>query len=172
MPLKRSRFTTVLRFVIPILVTLLWLSFIYSNSLKNGEESSEQSGTVHEIVNDIADNIGIEEPIEEADIRTGAHFLEFAVLSFLLCCDLVIFRTVTLKKKLYVSIPILCTSVPVCFILACTDEFLQRFSEDRGPSMEDVMTDTLGALCALAGFIVLFVSVFTIRKIIKKKTSL
>ena len=118
MSIQKSRIFTVLRYVLPILLTLLWLSFIYGNSLKTGEQSSEQSGKVHEVVNDIAQSVGIEKPISEHTVRKSAHFFEFAVLGGLICLDLWAFRIVSLKKKLHTSVLLSLTSLPICSLLA------------------------------------------------------
>ena len=167
---KKNVFLTVLRISLPILITLLWLGFIYSNSLKDGKKSGEQSGKVHEIVNDVAQSVGVEEPISERTVRKSAHFTEFAVLGMLLCADLVCFGVITPKRKLCVSCLLALTAVPSAALFASVDEILQNFSEGRGPSVIDVLIDTSGAAAATVIFIVCFVlTVFTLRKIGSKK---
>ena len=166
---KRARFVTFLRFAIPILITVLWLSFIYSNSLKNSVESGEQSGKVHEIVNDVAQNIGIQEPITEPQVRESAHFIEFAVLSMLLCCDLWAFGVISVRKKLYVSLLFLLATLPASALLAGIDELLQKFSEGRATDIADVLTDTSGALTALLIFAASFSLLVLINRLVKRR---
>ena len=169
---KYSAFLNILRFALPIIITLLWLGFIYSNSLKTGTQSSEQSGKVHQIVNEVADKVGIDEPISEKTVRKTAHFTEFAVLGFLVCADLVCFGIVTPKRKLYISCLLSLTAIPISAIFASADELLQNFSEGRRPSVTDVLIDTSGAAAATAVFIAFFASaVFIFGKIKAKKQS-
>ncbi len=158
----------ILRIAIPILITVLWLGFIYGNSLKSGEESGTQSGQVHQIVNEVAQNVGIQKPISEHFVRKSAHFIEFAVLGLLICADLWAFRVASFSKKLYISAPLLLCSVPICALLASVDEFLQRFSDSRGPSLKDVLLDTSGSATAT----VIFISVFILTYFIYKKSVL
>lgn len=167
---ERIRLVTVLRFVIPILITLLWLVFIYGNSLKSGVESGEQSGRIYKIINEITSFLGFQKPISEHFIRKCAHFIEFAILSILICSDLCAFGLVSFRQKLYISASILLLSVPTSAIFASIDETLQRFSADRGPSVADVMLDTSGALTATVIFIAVFILVKYIFGIVKKKS--
>ena len=157
----------VLRIAIPVLITVLWLGFIYSNSLKSGEESGAQSGQVHKVVNEVAQGVGIEKPISEHLVRKSAHFIEFAVLGLFICADIWALRVAALTKKLYVSAPLLLCSVPVCALLASVDEFLQRFSDSRGPSLKDVLLDTSGSAAATVIFIFAFIIIYCIYKKIK-----
>ncbi|MBE6668340.1 MAG: hypothetical protein E7607_08555 [Ruminococcaceae bacterium] len=166
MSIQNSRFLTALRYIIPLLLTVLWLTFIFGNSLKTGEQSSEQSGKVHEVVNDVAQSIGIEKPISEHTVRKSAHFLEFAVLGGLVCIDLWAFRIVSLKKKLHISSLFSLLSLPICAVFASIDELLQKTSKDRGPSVIDVLIDTSGA--ATATF--LFILVFAVLTLVWKRT--
>ena len=154
----------ILRIAIPILITVLWLGFIYGNSLKSGEESGAQSGKVHEIVNNVAQDVGIQKPISQHFVRKSAHFIEFAVLGILICADLWALRAASLSKKLYISAPLLLCSIPTCFILAAVDEFIQRFSDSRGPSFSDVLLDTLGSASTTVAFICAFILTYFIYK--------
>ena len=165
MNIQKSRFITALRYIIPILLTVLWLTFIFGNSLKTGEQSSEQSGKVHEIVNDVAQSIGIEKPISEHTVRKSAHFLEFAVLGALICIDLWAFRLVSLKKKLHISLLFSLIALPICASFAGIDELLQKTSKDRGPSVIDVLIDSAGSAAA----ILLFICGFSLLCIFEKK---
>ena len=156
MNIQKSRLFTVLRYVLPILLTLLWLSFIFGNSLKTGEQSSEQSGKVHEVVNEVAQSIGIEEPISEHTVRKSAHFLEFAVLGGLICIDLWAFKLISLKKKLHKSVLLSLLALPICALLASIDELLQKTSDGRGPYVTDALIDTSGSASAILLFILVF----------------
>ena len=154
-----------LRYGLCPLLTVLWLCFIFGNSLQSGVESSEQSGKVHQIVNEVAQSVGIEEPISEKAVRKGAHFLEFAILSSLICTDLFCFGLVKLKAKPTALLTSLC-AVPLCAILAMIDEYIQTFSAGRSCQWEDVLLDTSGAALAAVCFLGVC---FALRALIGRK---
>ena len=150
--------------VILILCTVLWLCFIYSNSLKSGEESGEQSGKVHDIIGTVTAFLGFDKPISEHFIRKAAHFTEFAVLGLLICLDLWSIRLLSLNKKLVTSVLWASVSVPACALFAAADELLQNFSKGRGPSATDVLIDVSGSLTAVVVFIAFFSLLFLLLR--------
>ena len=157
----------VLRIVIPVSLTLLWLGFLFGNSLKDGVASSEQSGKVHEIVNEVASSVGIQEPITEPTVRNMAHFTEFAVLGVLLCLDVWALGLARLSRDRRWDFLWLLLALPTCFLLACLDEVLQTFSEGRSCDFADVLTDTAGASIGISVFLLLFLLIrlaFKIKK--------
>ena len=147
-----------------ILLTVAWLAFIFGNSLQNGEESGEQSGKVHMIVNNVAQSIGIEKPISEQAVRKTAHFTEFAILSLLLCLDGCAFRILRLSQKVRLSCALVSASIPICFLLACIDELLQTTSPGRAAQFTDILLDTSGAICGMAFFLLIFLILRRIRQ--------
>lgn len=77
-------------------------------------------------------------------IRKCAHIGEYAILALLL------FRTAIFMTNLKRSMLILYASVwIVCSLVAVTDEFHQTFVISRGPSVRDVMIDSVGAILGL-----------------------
>ena len=84
---------------IALILTLLWIAFIFGNSLDSGAESSAKSSTVHEVVNELAASLGAKEEISEKTIRTSAHFAEFAVLSLLFCIDAALFFSLSPARR-------------------------------------------------------------------------
>ena len=160
----RATFIKILRIALPLLLTALWIAFIWSNSLKSGVESGEDSGRVFAAISKMTNAIGLGTPISEHFIRKAAHFTEFAVLGALFCADLVCLRAVKLTQKVSVSVPLLLCSVPASTLFATADEFLQNFSDGRGSSAKDVLIDTSGALCATLIFVAIFILVRFIHK--------
>ena len=166
---KQKILTIVTRFLLPSLITALWLSFIYGNSLKTGVESSEASGLVHRLVNTIPELLGLGSPISEHFVRKAAHFTEFAILGILVCSDLWCFSAVSLTRPFYLNAPILAISVPICAFFASLDEYLQGFVDGRGPSVTDVLIDTSGAFVSTIFFILIFGIIWYTRKKIQSE---
>ena len=113
------------------------ISFIFSNSLKNSEESHKDSNVIVEVVEDVADRII---PNNHWDwnyiVRKSAHIFEFFVLGV---CTMLFFSQVHTKTKLNVLSAFVCV-----IVIASTDEFIQRFT-GRTSSLKDVMIDLFGA---------------------------
>ena len=156
MLLKHPTVLRVLRIAIPLLLTVLWLGFIFGNSLKDAAASTEQSSQVHEIVNEVASSVGIKEPISEKTVRDMAHFTEFTILSTLLCLNIWALGFSPFYAKRRFDFLWLLLSLPTSFLLACVDEYLQTFSQGRTGDFSDVLTDTAGAALGSVLFLGLF----------------
>ena len=118
------------------------LAFIFSNSLKSSDDSSDQSSEITEAVKPIVDpSDKIPFNLFEHHIRKLAHFTEFCLLGFELFLLLSLFcdgyKGITLSK--YIS------TVFLTLVFALTDETIQILS-DRGSSVTDVWIDFSGAL--------------------------
>ena len=137
-------------------LSILWLLFIFSNSLDNGAESDQKSSAVTKFINDVLHAIGYKGEIPHKLVRKLAHFGEFAILA--------VFVSITLHfspKKISVLF-----SPAICFVCASADEILQNFSEGRGPRFTDVLIDTSGAIC---GTLAIWVLYLLVSKLTKKK---
>ncbi len=151
--------------IVLIVLTLLWIIFIHSNSLDNGAESTEKSSFVTALVNNIASAIGITKPISHAFVRKLAHFTEFAILSLFVCADILVALLPMFIKKPLRFIGASTSALGISFFVACVDELLQKFSDGRAAQLTDVLIDTLGALCGAVIFTAIF---FIIIQIFKK----
>lgn len=153
--------------VLLILAMIGTLIFIFSNSLKNKEDSSEQSSEIAQIVKPIVDPENkVPRDIFEHYVRKCAHFSEFALLGFEM-----ILLLYALSKRSLKKIPF---SYFVCALLAislCTlsDETIQLFSE-RGSSVTDVWIDISGGIAggAICLFLLYLYSIFKRHR--KEKT--
>ncbi len=139
---SRSSYLSYLRYGIPSLLTLLWIAFIFSNSLKNSIESGNQSNEILELVSPLFPHL------TESVLRTLAHFGEFFILSLLFCVDLVAFRVLKRGDSPGRLLSRLCIVLPAGFLIALADECLQLFSEGRAFQLSDLLTDTLGVITA------------------------
>ena len=112
------------------------LCFIWGNSLLPGEVSGAFSDWVKQLLTAVFGSLGPEDS-GGGLLRKFAHFSEFAALGLLLSWLFGMLR----KKKFW---PFLCG-----FLTACTDETIQRFVPQRGPSVWDVLLDTGGVLVGM-----------------------
>ncbi|HBL85418.1 MAG: hypothetical protein A2Y17_11970 [Clostridiales bacterium GWF2_38_85] len=131
-------------FILFILLSLLWTAFIFSNSLKNADESSADSDRVVVFVEKAANLLGID--INEAQedtiagiIRELAHAFEFSVLGLL---TYITVNSITNRKKILISL-----FYPMA--VAIGDELIQLGSLGRSAQVSDVLIDTLGAIVAV-----------------------
>ena len=161
---KWNKSLKILCLVLSLCLTLFWLGFIFSNSLKSGSESGEQSSKVHETVNQVASSLGVKEEISEDTVRKGAHFTEFGLLGFLICLCIASVRAFRglgdLPRLMMWSV----LSIPMCALLAAVDEYLQTFSEGRTAEVADAFLDTAGATVGTAFFLAILWFILIIRK--------
>lgn len=119
-----------------------WLSFIFSNSLKDRIQSANQSEAAEGLLRRLLSSLGISgntEAIAEIAVRKAAHIFEFFVLALLF---LLLFSALTKGTRTVVVY-----SMAFSVLCACVDELLQTVSH-RGASVKDVFIDAVGiALC-------------------------
>lgn len=141
--------------VVTVLLALLILanlSLIFFFSAENGEESGSRSAGVTDLILEIicpefdslsqAEQQLMETRVHHA-VRKTAHFLEYALLGFLVGCF-----TVFLSQRLIPRIRSWQTWVipaTFCLLYAISDEIHQIFS-GRGPRVTDVLIDFSGAV--------------------------
>ena len=146
---KQNGIRTALRIILPI-ACLLWIAFILGNSLRTGEQSSEQSATVVEAVQRVAKVIAPESKIANATgdtydrlhsvVRACAHAGEFAVLGALLCWCYFAYTS----KLTYFYFPVI-----FLLLFPTIDECLQGFVSGRSGELIDLILDTSGGLIGL-----------------------
>lgn len=111
--------------------------FIWGNSLLPGSISGAISGFVKDVLSYILPSLSGEGGGGHGLLRKAAHFTEFACLGALL-----IWLFIMLQKPRLLA-------VVGAFLVACSDETIQRFVPDRGPSFRDVLIDTSGAIVGM-----------------------
>ncbi len=154
----------ILRIVLPI-ACILWLAFIFSNSLQTAEQSTAQSTTVVDKVQDVAQIVAPQSPIATATgkdyerlhliIRDLAHFIQFMVLGVLVGWCYFAYTT----KLHFFYLPAI-----VLLIVPIVDEWLQTYSSGRAGEFADVLTDTYGGMAGLAVALLTFFAGFLIYK--------
>lgn len=153
--MKKNRILTIIWGILFLTV----LAFIITNSLKNGEESLDQSSVFVEVFQSTFDPGGTLTK-EEATliVRKDAHFTEFFGLG--ITAAMFFFHLgKEIDKRNYV-LPFF-----VCLFVASTDEFIQNFT-GRTSSGVDVMIDFAGSALAI---IIVMVIIFVIEKNLEKK---
>ena len=155
---QQNKIRTLLRILLPI-ACLLWLAFIFNNSLQTGEASTVQSSTVVDSIQSVAKVVAPDSWVANAagedyeklhsGVRISAHFLQFAVLGALLCWCYFAYTF----RIAYIYLPI-CAVLLFPFV----DECLQIFSAGRAMETADILTDltggTLGFLLALLSVLI------------------
>ena len=123
--------------VIFTFITLLWVAFIFFNSLMNGAASEKESGFVLEFIR----NLLGEDSISGTLVRKAAHFTEYFILGLLLTKTLWEY-----KQKIWSYI-----TVPLFFGLftAVCDESIQLFSAGRSGQVSDILLDFSGMVTGL-----------------------
>ena len=119
---------------------MIWLianlCFIWGNSLLPGEISGAFSDWVKSILAQILP-VGPDDGSGGGLLRKIAHFTEFMGLGIWL---LWLFSMLGKHR----SLALLCG-----ILVACTDETIQLFVPDRGPSLKDVGIDTCGVVAGM-----------------------
>lgn len=114
---------------------LAMTAFIFWNSLKPAQESSEASGRFVTILGNLLTNFGLyaDYGLMEKIVRKTAHIAEFGVQAILFAgCFSGKYR----KRVIYILFFGLLT--------ACTDEYIQLFSAGRAGLISDIFIDFSG----------------------------
>lgn len=160
--MKNSERTRKILFWCALALSILWLLFIFSNSLDTGVVSDQKSSSVTQFINDVLHAIGFKGDIPHATVRKLAHFGEFAILAIFVCTTLLL----SPKKLSALRCALFCPAI--CLVCAYIDETIQIFSEGRGPQLSDVAIDTFGAICGTAGIMFLYFIIIKISQRTKK----
>ena len=113
---------------------IMWMIFIFIMSHTNGNDSSNQSNFIDQI---ILRFINIDLNTLTFVIRKIAHMCEYAILFLLIYYGL----HKTFKYQYYLLISLILT-----FLYACSDEFHQTFIPGRSGQFKDVLIDTIGMI--------------------------
>lgn len=138
------------RALLTILV-LLWIGFIFVNSLFPASQSSTISGGVVDQVNSMLHQIGISGEITDHMVRKSAHFIEFTLLGVLLFLTI---RSYSPRPGRHIFIGLF-----LGLLIPVTDEFIQLFVDGRGSQVSDIVLDFSGVLTGCILFFLFFLLV-------------
>ncbi|MBQ8175164.1 MAG: VanZ family protein [Clostridia bacterium] len=138
-----------LRVILPLILILLTLVFIWSNSAKDASESRSQSESVASWFKELFDVERQPFRFLYENHRKVAHFLEFALLG----SEVSLLLLWNVKRRAGCCM----LGIAFCALCATVDECIQLFVPGRACAFSDVCIDTAGSACAL---IFLFLLVF------------
>ncbi len=136
--------------VLLVIVTIIWMSLIFYFSQQTGSSSSGFSDKIVDFMIDILvknyNNLPTLDQIKIHDdfsfvIRKLAHYTEYFILGILLLLTMKSF----FKKEIIIYI----NSSLIGIIYAISDEFHQSFIDSRTPAIMDVFIDSIGLLTAI-----------------------
>lgn len=133
-------------------VILLYLGFIYHNSLTSALESSQQSGNVLRLLRSALGTFRLDSSwLTEHIVRKTAHFAEFSLLGVLLWNCVRSWRP---------ALPLRVASEAFfSLFLPFLDETLQLFTEGRSAQVDDVWLDVAGVCFGTLLMVVLWAGV-------------
>lgn len=138
--------------VVFTLLTFVLIIFIFSNSLKNAEDSSASSGLVTAFLNSVISSLGLKFQLTHEIVRTLAHFSEFGLLGVLSILMYLSYFSIKAKTMIF--------SVCTFSLTALTDECFQIFSDGRAFQFSDMAIDISGAML---GAVVVFLIALLVR---------
>ena len=130
---------------------VLWMVFIWSNSLQTAAESSANSQGFLSLLMPLLEWTNIPEDSWHTLIRKAAHMAEFALLGFLWS------NALRDERNHYrPEVPTqLCCALLICLLTALTVETIQLFVAGRSGEVRDIWIDFGGGVlgCLTAGVI-------------------
>mgnify|MGYP000848844791 CR=1 FL=1 len=114
-------------------ITVVYILFIFHNSMSSGPQSSSQSLFVMSLLNHVLTFFQMPGAFSEYFVRKSGHFVEFFVFGLLLTATVRAYRCY--KRESLFAILFFLLLVAVC------DEFIQAFIPLRGSSVTDVLLD-------------------------------
>ncbi len=129
-------------------VTVLFILFIFHNSMFPGPQSSNQSQYVMNLLNQMLATLRSPVTLSEYFVRKAAHFTEYFILGALMLITVRSYRKPVLKSAF--------AGMFFLLLVPVIDEFIQLFTPKRGSSVLDVVLDFGGGIAGmlLCGWIV------------------
>lgn len=124
--------------IISWMLLVIWMIFIFIMSSFNGNISSNQSGSIADLIYNLFDISDTEKV--SLIVRKCAHVSEFFILGILV---------INLISKYNVKYSYLISFI-VCVLYASSDEFHQLFVSGRSGQVTDVLIDLIGVVLGLS----------------------
>ncbi len=137
-----------MRKILTLLGFIVWMGFIFWNSLQTGTESSETSGRIVSFLMRVAPD-WLSEDTLSLIVRKTAHVLEFAVLGWL---GVQMFWRWLPKVRFWVRAII---ALGISLAASGADETIQLFVPGRSGAFADVLIDAAGIALGLLTWLAL-----------------
>ncbi len=141
-----------------VVLLVLWMIVIFAFSNDSGSASSDKSDGIASTIVSFISNIShhdysdteFEQIIDNCIfiVRKSAHFLEYFILGILTLKVLKDYKDLTVNWILLALL--------FCFLYASTDEIHQLFVPGRSGRLTDVIIDTLGSLCGIISYWIIY----------------
>lgn len=143
------------------LIVVLYIMFIFSNSLMDGETSGKLSYTLAKSVLKFFQRYEISMSVNlfHSLLRKFAHFIEFYVLGFIVSVAII---TCPLFKSKIINFMLFLFTIPV------TDEAIQHFVPDRVSTYKDMIIDAAGMIFGGLTIYILFLIIKDLSSSFKK----
>jgi len=142
-------------------LVIFWMMLIFYFSSRVASDSNNMSTgltvAIRNLVIQIYPKLNISIETLNHMIRKSAHFCIFFGLGFLLKNAYYVSGYYSVRGSLY--------ALMMSVLYAISDEIHQYFVPGRGPGIEDVFIDSLGALTGILVFIVLLISYKKLKEI-------
>lgn len=114
------------------------IAFIFLRSMQSADSSSQESGSLLMLLNQILCSLHIDWEITSHLIRKAAHFAEYSLLGILLCVTMYLYWQKRVRALL--------SAIAAGAAVAVCDELIQQFYEGRSCEFGDMLLDTAGVL--------------------------
>ena len=127
-----------------IIITVLFMVFIFVQSALPGPLSGAESGFIVDILYRLT---GADRAILTVIVRKGAHFTEYLILGFLAALDV---EHINMEKQAGLSrFKRFIIAWAIATLYAVTDEIHQAFVPERACAFTDVCIDSAGAIIGI-----------------------
>ena len=139
--------------IIYLILLILWIGFIWGNSLMNGATSGQMSGGITEAIYNLLTKMNINISIETLHtiIRKGAHATEYFILGIIMFFNVYQYLK---EPKYYISF-----SIGLCLLTSIIDETIQTFVDGRSGSIIDCAIDSAGFLVSIIILSIIFINI-------------
>lgn len=133
-----------------LIFTILWIVFIFLQSIQTGEVSGNTSGRITLFMVNSLEWIGLQVDFQSMSIilRKTAHFTEFFILGILLNF---LYESYNFAVKHGILLTIFSG-----ITIAILDESIQTFVEGRAGTIVDVGIDSLGIVSAVGIYLLIY----------------
>lgn len=144
-----------------LIATILWIGFIFGQSLQSGPTSGQISGVFVQAIYQLFENLNITIDITLLSlwVRKLAHVFEFFVLGVLM--------VLTLQAYMINKVRVIIYSFASSVFVAMIDELIQTMIPQRAGTVIDVAIDTIGIIFGI--LLVLLIQYWIEKRKIKMK---